>query len=754
MLNKFQKAAAWDKSDSQLSDEERAYVNDPVRFEARNRDSVDIEKLGAMQHQSAWVDVQAKGKRIADSGGVALKHKRPYDIYKPEDIVETKAMVRGDHANYDVILHQSHPRSRSLRWWDCQCTWRRYVWRRRPKYVIDRDGTRREVNKKFEGRVCSHVLALWWVGSGVEVSYEDVPEDVLRQKLPEMIDQERLFPADLMGIKKGLERDDDELGDDENLDYYLDSLDLETLKPDELPDGDLSTARRDLRELEEQLDDLRTQEDSSEKRMRVADLEEQIGAKRKRIQYFEMSDLLNKSIQPQLDLYPAKAPLADYIDRIAEGNILSPKDVPKSVLYPRFNTDSGDVWTIGDRVITLTRDNDEGDSVTYNVTVTELAKAVKDAEENDLPEVVVRQRGQKADGARLVADTGIARAILGEYYAPRRQLTIEDAEGFLGEKRDSWIQAIEAEKQDLAEAEEERRNVEREIRELADTEDPEEITRRRRRINEYRRIVQEKKDRITYFSRLIYVLDGFNRLDTDETRDIKRQIQELKAQTDLRNDAQRTMQERQIRQRRDLLRQIYLKQVSDPFYEGPDFDPDSGLGQPDYYDVQPNIKAQNPVTNPDSTPDEEDDQERRSSIKHSSVSVLSSDYPINDITIYLQNQLARGEKPNGYTRRELWGERRGGLHPHPDAVPVGAQDDGNFIYSPDDLGYDPQTMQMGSREEERGTYGSIPVGAMVEITAVDPRDRLVLTRYRIENNPPPNHEYISLWVSLKDIDLI
>jgi hypothetical protein len=184
MLDIQQKAAAWEKPESHLSIEEMLYVSDPNAYDSAQEGCFDLEKLGKMQHQSAWVDVERKAKRILDNNQVDLYHKRPYDLEVPLGPVEIYGNIKGDHARYDAKIILPHPRSRAVRTWACQCTWARYVWNRAPAY------------KKFEGRLCSHVLALWWRSFNLPVEYEDVRPEVLHYYFPEMVGQQRLFDVD------------------------------------------------------------------------------------------------------------------------------------------------------------------------------------------------------------------------------------------------------------------------------------------------------------------------------------------------------------------------------------------------------------------------------------------------------------------------------------------------------------------------------------------------------------------------------
>jgi len=655
-----------------------------------------FEVFGNMKRESAWVDVQNKGKRIADTvGSVNIKRKGPYDIYKPDGLIETRATVRGDHATYQTIIHQSHPRSGSITWWDCQCTWRRYVWKRSPPF------------KKLEGRPCSHVLALWWVASGEPVRYDDVPEHVLRAKLPELINQERLFPDDMYKIKQEL--DETRAGD-----FFEDTEAFKDLNLQELPEGllDVERAKDNLKELEERLEELRSAGGDS---FEIFELEKEIENRKRQIEQMDSVDLLNKSIQQQLRLYPPKLPLIDYIERIPQGNLLSVAELPDSIRNLTLTTPDGVKWTIGDRVIRAEDVDEEGNVRSYRVTVYNLEQAIKDAEERGSDQLSVTQRGQRRRARPLIVDLETARMILKQHKVPRNDVYIEEVDSWLEERRDNWTNAI--------------RGL---MDQLSETEDPKE-----------RKMLQEK---INHFSRILYAMNGLSHLDTEETKSLKQQIAEDKAAIEqARNNAERERYERQIQRRRDLIRSLYQQRVSDPMLQYREFGNEPSIM---YYDQQPNEKAQTPVIQNSLF-----DDERQSSLKHSFVTTIESDYSINDITLYIEEQLANGRRPKAYVRREMWGEQRGGLYPHPDAMPVSTRPDGNYVYSPNDLGYHPELMEMGHQEEERGTWGSIPVGDEVEIISVDPRDRMVLVEYNL-NNEAPNHQNIPVWVPIKDVDLI
>ena len=87
---------------------------------------------------AAWRDVQAKAKRIREAGGVRI-------IASRDGVVV--GHIRGDHNVYESEI-VSVPGKRSVASWNCGCKWGSYSWGRSGPW------------KKFEGRQCSHSLAL------------------------------------------------------------------------------------------------------------------------------------------------------------------------------------------------------------------------------------------------------------------------------------------------------------------------------------------------------------------------------------------------------------------------------------------------------------------------------------------------------------------------------------------------------------------------------------------------------------------
>lgn len=87
---------------------------------------------------AAWRDVQAKAKAIRTKGGVRI-------VAVQSDAVV--AQVQGDHNVYQSSILRA-PGSQKVATWECGCKWAAYSWGRKGPY------------KKYEGRMCSHALAL------------------------------------------------------------------------------------------------------------------------------------------------------------------------------------------------------------------------------------------------------------------------------------------------------------------------------------------------------------------------------------------------------------------------------------------------------------------------------------------------------------------------------------------------------------------------------------------------------------------
>jgi hypothetical protein len=94
-----------------------------------------------MRKTATWNDIEAKALRLVQSGNVTLH------VNSGQNIVGT---VVGDHDTYATEIMRQDPSSRAITQWHCTCPWNQYAFQRTRQW------------KKYEGRCCSHTLALYW----------------------------------------------------------------------------------------------------------------------------------------------------------------------------------------------------------------------------------------------------------------------------------------------------------------------------------------------------------------------------------------------------------------------------------------------------------------------------------------------------------------------------------------------------------------------------------------------------------------
>lgn len=104
--------------------------------------------------EADWNDIEAKAKRLIQSGAVQILRNAP-------DVIV--GQVQGDHGNYQTECHRDDPSSQALTLWSCECEWDQFAWQRTRQW------------KKYEGRVCSHVLATWWLAQSMPLDEESEP---------------------------------------------------------------------------------------------------------------------------------------------------------------------------------------------------------------------------------------------------------------------------------------------------------------------------------------------------------------------------------------------------------------------------------------------------------------------------------------------------------------------------------------------------------------------------------------------------
>jgi 8-oxo-dGTP pyrophosphatase MutT (NUDIX family) len=129
---------------------------------------------------ATWADVRDKAKRIRREGGVRIL------MASSEGVV---GEVRGEHAIYEATLTYV-PGSSQIGTWNCGCRWAAYAWGRSPQY------------RRFEGRKCSHALALQYEAMsrsahGREIGVDVERPDWLRQRTPVVIQHQRDKQLDL-----------------------------------------------------------------------------------------------------------------------------------------------------------------------------------------------------------------------------------------------------------------------------------------------------------------------------------------------------------------------------------------------------------------------------------------------------------------------------------------------------------------------------------------------------------------------------
>jgi 2'-5' RNA ligase/predicted SprT family Zn-dependent metalloprotease len=102
---------------------------------------------------SSWKDIQQKAKRIRGDGGVRIiSVTGPY----------VTAHVQGDEGVYETTLQRGV--THSINMWTCSCEWFAYSFGRSGRW------------KKYEGRMCSHALALQWEAQSKGMFGKDIQE--------------------------------------------------------------------------------------------------------------------------------------------------------------------------------------------------------------------------------------------------------------------------------------------------------------------------------------------------------------------------------------------------------------------------------------------------------------------------------------------------------------------------------------------------------------------------------------------------
>jgi len=106
-------------------------------YEQRHTSALDPSL--AFMLTATWRDVQNKAKRIREHGGVRIVASQDGTVV---------GHIRGDHNVYETEVVRMPGSRTSVAYWACGCKWASYSWGRSGPW------------KKYEGRMCSHALAL------------------------------------------------------------------------------------------------------------------------------------------------------------------------------------------------------------------------------------------------------------------------------------------------------------------------------------------------------------------------------------------------------------------------------------------------------------------------------------------------------------------------------------------------------------------------------------------------------------------
>lgn len=104
--------------------------------------------------EADWDDVMSKAKRLIQSGNVQILRNGYNTIV---------GQVQGDHGTYQTEISRDDPNSQAISLWQCECPWDQFAWQRTRQW------------KKYEGRVCSHVLATYWMAQTMPLDEEYEP---------------------------------------------------------------------------------------------------------------------------------------------------------------------------------------------------------------------------------------------------------------------------------------------------------------------------------------------------------------------------------------------------------------------------------------------------------------------------------------------------------------------------------------------------------------------------------------------------
>jgi GNAT superfamily N-acetyltransferase len=129
-------------------------LNEAMRFASAAEQAAEPDFM--FHVQASWADVRSKAQQIRAEGGVRILAWRNGELV---------GQVRGDTNVYESTI-VFVPGSRTTGSWNCSCAWAAYSWGRSGKF------------RKFEGRRCSHTLALQFEAQSRGMFGKDIKLDV------------------------------------------------------------------------------------------------------------------------------------------------------------------------------------------------------------------------------------------------------------------------------------------------------------------------------------------------------------------------------------------------------------------------------------------------------------------------------------------------------------------------------------------------------------------------------------------------
>jgi hypothetical protein len=153
----------YDLIDRVIEERKRRGVFEPENIFGGQRGYYASLHEAGFEFLATWKDVRAKAKRIRTEGGVRIVSASPLFLV---------GEVEGSTNLYETSIEYV-PGTKQAALWTCGCAWANYSWGRSGRW------------KRYEGRMCSHALALLYEGQARGMFGKEVREDaVMRRRDP------------------------------------------------------------------------------------------------------------------------------------------------------------------------------------------------------------------------------------------------------------------------------------------------------------------------------------------------------------------------------------------------------------------------------------------------------------------------------------------------------------------------------------------------------------------------------------------